>query len=339
MSQDNNYSYHINEDHEIVHAENINNNRHILSQATNSNRHDNNNNIDDTIYRINDEHEIVETVVQIDTEDPEQLSQFQDIDTAITTTAATPSAGGKPIKKRMSMNPAKAVIGGISQSANAVKQGASAVKGGISQVENGLTDVGGKLTKVPGISQGVSIFADYRKFLDRGNVIDLAVAVVIGAAFTSIVDSLVKDIISPIVALASGKALEENFVVLRKDATFANPDFSTRAAVKASNALSWNYGNFIQTVINFFIISACVFVIVKLYQMGRNTKTAVTEKKCPFCSGSIELKAVRCSKCTSWLDLDEYARTEENLARRLRDGPAAVVVTVVGSEKEEYRSP
>lgn len=73
--------------------------------------------------------------------------------------------------------------------------------------------------------------------------------------------------------------------------------------------------------------------------MGRNTKTAVTEKKCPFCSGSIELKAVRCSKCTSWLDLDEYARTEENLARRLRDGPAAVVVTVVGSEKEEYRSP
>ncbi|OAQ32924.1 gated mechanosensitive channel, partial [Linnemannia elongata AG-77] len=178
-----------------------------------------------------------------------------------------------------------------------------------------------------------SIFADYRKFLDRGNVIDLAVAVVIGMFLFAIVDSLVKDIISPIVALASGKALEENFVVLRKDATFANPD------VRKSNALSWNYGNFIQTVINFFIISACVFVIVKLYQMGRNTKTAVTEKKCPFCSGSIELKAVRCSKCTSWLDLDEYARTEENLARRLRDGPAAVVVTVVGSEKEEYRSP
>jgi large conductance mechanosensitive channel len=69
--------------------------------------------------------------------------------------------------------------------------------------------------------------------------------------------------------------------------------------------------------------------------MGRNTKTAVTEKKCPFCSGSIELKAVRCSKCTSWLDLDEYARAEENLARRLREG--AVIVTAV-SEKEEFRS-
>ncbi|KAF9900923.1 hypothetical protein EC991_006730 [Linnemannia zychae] len=265
--------------------------------------------------------EIVDTVIQIDSE-----AQHHEIDT---TTAAGKPAG----KKRLNINPAKAVIGGISQSANAVKQGANVVKGGISQVENGLTDVGGKLTKVPGISQGVSIFADYRKFLDRGNVIDLAVAVVIGAAFTSIVDSLVKDIISPIVALASGKALEENFVVLRKDDTFLNPDFSTRASVKASNALSWNYGNFVQTVINFFIISACVFVIVKLYQMGRNTKTAVTEKKCPFCSGSIELKAVRCSKCTSWLDLDEYARAEENLARRLRDGPIVVV-----SEKEEYRA-
>ncbi|KAF9145742.1 hypothetical protein BGX30_007054 [Mortierella sp. GBA39] len=329
---DNNYSYHINDNHEIVHAENINNNRHVLSQTTNNNSNDN-------IYRINDENEIVDTVVQIDAEDPEQPSQYQDIDTTTTTTMAISGASGKPTKKRLNINPAKAVIGGISQSANAVKQGASVVKGGISQVENGLTDVGGKLTKVPGVSQGVSIFADYRKFLDRGNVIDLAVAVVIGAAFTSIVDSLVKDIISPIVALASGKALEENFVVLRKDDSFANPDFSTRAAVKASNALSWNYGNFIQTVINFFIISACVFVIVKLYQMGRNSKTAVTEKKCPFCSGSIELNAVRCSKCTSWLDLDEYARAEESLARRLKDGPAPFVVTVLDSEKEEYRSP
>ncbi|KAG0276335.1 hypothetical protein BGZ95_007682 [Linnemannia exigua] len=288
-------------------------------------------NINDSNYNGK---EIVDTVIQIDAEDS---NQHHEIDTAATT------AAGKSAKKRLNINPAKAVLGGISQSGNAVKlgatvvkQGANVVKGGISQVENGLTDVGGKLTKVPGISQGVSIFADYRKFLDRGNVIDLAVAVVIGTAFTSIVDSLVKDIISPIVALASGKALEENFVLLRKDDTFTNPDFSTRESVKASNALSWNYGNFVQTVINFFIISACVFIIVKLYQMGRNTKTAVTEKKCPFCSGSIELDAVRCSKCTSWLDLDEYARAEERLARRLRDGPVLPIVVV--SEKDEYKA-
>ncbi|KAF9311030.1 hypothetical protein BG003_007844 [Podila horticola] len=164
--------------------------------------------------------------------------------------------GSSGQKRRLNINPAKAVIGGITQSTQAVR-------GGISQMEKGVNNVGGKLTKVPGISQGVSIFADYRKFLDRGNVIDLAVAVVIGAAFTGIVDSLVKDIIAPIVALASGKALEENFVVLRKTESFVNPDYSTRESVKASMALSWNYGNFLQTVINFFIISACVFVVVK----------------------------------------------------------------------------
>ncbi|KAF9186661.1 hypothetical protein BGZ50_002373 [Haplosporangium sp. Z 11] len=223
------------------------------------------------------------------------------------------------LKKRLT-HPAKAVIGGISHGAKAVKQSAKTVKGGISQVENGLNDVSDKLTKVPGVSQGVSIFADYRKFLDRGNVIDLAVAVVIGAAFTGIVESMVKDIISPILSLASGRALEENFVVLRKDEAFPNPDYSTRATVKESNALSWNYGNFIQTVINFFIISACVFVIVKLYQMGRNTKTAVTEKKCPYCAEEIGLDAIRCPKCTCWLDLNAYVMIEAELARRLREG-------------------
>ncbi|KAG0027547.1 hypothetical protein BGZ82_008936 [Podila clonocystis] len=240
----------------------------------------------------------VDTMVQIDEPEVDEKSRSNDNHT-------------QPRKRLLnSLNPAKAVIGGITQSTNAVM-------GGISQSTN---VVKGGLSHMPGISQGVSIFADYRKFLDRGNVIDLAVAVVIGAAFTGIVDSLVKDIISPIVSLASGKALEENFVILRKDGNFSNPDYSTRAAVKASNALSWNYGNFIQTVINFFIISACVFAIVKLYQMGRNTKVAVTEKQCTYCFGSIELLAVRCSKCTSWLDIDEYVRSEELKTRTLSEG-------------------
>ncbi|KAF9146576.1 hypothetical protein BGX20_006824, partial [Mortierella sp. AD010] len=87
-----------------------------------------------------------------------------------------------------------------------------------------INDVNDKLDKVPGVSHGMSIFDDYRKFLDRGNVIDLAVAVVIGAAFTSIVESLVKDIISPILAAASGRALEENFVILKKNESFLDPD-------------------------------------------------------------------------------------------------------------------
>ncbi|KAF9955745.1 hypothetical protein BGZ70_010131 [Mortierella alpina] len=214
----------------------------------------------------------------------------------------------KKPKKRM-INPVKVVTRGVSQGSQAVvggvvggvTQGASVVRGGISQVEKGVNMVGDNLVKVPGVKYGVSFFDDYRKFMDRGNVIDLAVAVVIGAAFTAIVTSLVTDIITPIIALASGKNLEENFIILRK-----NPNENRTSAQKAEN-ITWNWGNFIQTVINFFIVSACVFVIVKVYQIGRQ-KTEVTEKECDYCLKKIGLNAVRCPECTTWLDWDACAK-------------------------------
>ncbi|KAF9537035.1 hypothetical protein BGW38_010097, partial [Lunasporangiospora selenospora] len=103
--------------------------------------------------------------------------------------------------------------------------------------------------------------------MDRGNVIDLAVAVVIGAAFTAIVTSLVNDIITPILALASGKNLEENFIILRRDESIQTQEWPTRAAAQKDSALTWNWGNFLQTVINFFIVSACIFILVKVYEM------------------------------------------------------------------------
>ncbi|KAG0285872.1 hypothetical protein BGZ96_009946 [Linnemannia gamsii] len=219
--------------------------------------------------------------------------------------------------KKRGFNPVKVVVGGISQGSQAVVggigqgigQGASAVRGGLSQVEKGVSKAGDTLGKVPGVNYGVSFFADYRKFMDRGNVIDLAVAVVIGAAFTSIVTSLVTDIITPIIALASGKNLEENFVILRH-----NPDtttiYGTRAQAQSDHSITWNWGNFIQTVINFFIISACVFLIVKLYQMGRNTSTEVTEKTCDYCIKKIPVEAVRCPQCTTWLDWDACTKVK-----------------------------
>ncbi|ORY97054.1 large-conductance mechanosensitive channel, partial [Lobosporangium transversale] len=154
-------------------------------------------------------------------------------------------------------------------------------------------------------------FADYRKFMDRGNVIDLAVAVVIGAAFTAIVTSLVADIITPVLALASGKNLEENFVILRKsdNATAEYVSYpTTRQAAKDAGNITWNWGNFLQTVINFFIVSACVFLLVKLYEVARNKKTEVSEKKCEYCLKSIPLDAVRCPNCTTWLDWDACAK-------------------------------
>ncbi|KAG0031193.1 hypothetical protein BGZ81_001619 [Podila clonocystis] len=241
--------------------------------------------------------------------------------------------------KKRTFNPAKVVVGGITQGSKAVlggvNQGTQAVRGGISQVEKGVNNVGGVLTKVPGVSHGVSFFADYRKFMDRGNVIDLAVAVVIGAAFTSIVTSLVNDIITPIIALASGKNLEENFIILRhsNNSTGAG-NYTTRASAALSGAVTWNWGNFIQTVINFFIVSACVFMIVKLYQISRNTKTDVTEKKCDYCLKNIPLECVRCPECTTWLDWDACAKVA-NLERFA----AAAVPGVATTPFVDYPAP
>ncbi|KAG0357308.1 hypothetical protein BGX24_006244, partial [Mortierella sp. AD032] len=207
-----------------------------------------------------------------------------------------------------------AVVGGISQGSQAVVgglgQGAQAVRGGLSQVEKGVSKAGGTIARVPGVNYGVSFFADYRKFMDRGNVIDLAVAVVIGAAFTAIVTSLVTDIITPIISLASGKNLEENFIVLRHNRDSNTTVYSTRSQAQLDHSVTWNWGNFIQTVINFFIVSACVFLIVKLYQMGRNTAVEVSEKNCDYCIKKIPVEAVRCPECTTWLDWDACCKAK-----------------------------
>ncbi|KAF9113452.1 hypothetical protein BGX27_001566 [Mortierella sp. AM989] len=209
----------------------------------------------------------------------------------------------KKAKKKsfLAVNPVRAV-------SKSVTQGSQAVLGGISQVEKGVNNVGGALNKVPGVKHGVSFLADYRKFMDRGNVVDLAVAVVIGAAFTSIVTSLVNDIITPILALASGKNLEENFLILKRSANETATSWGTRALAKEAGNITWNWGNFLQTVINFFIVSGCVFLIVKVYQAGRNTKTEVTEKPCDYCQKKVPVKAVRCPECTTWLDWDACTR-------------------------------
>ncbi|KAK3848125.1 MAG: large-conductance mechanosensitive channel [Linnemannia gamsii] len=223
------------------------------------------------------------------------------------------AAGGAGVQVDSAGRPKKRNV--ITEARSGITHGAQAVRGGISNVEKGVGQVGDKLAKAPGVSQGVSFFADYRKFMDRGNVIDLAVAVVVGAAFTAIVTSLVTDIITPLIAMASGKNLEENFVILRRNPLL--PDgtaIPTRLYAKEHMTVTWNWGNFVQTVINFFIISGCVFLVVKLYEVSRNTKKEVTEKKCDYCLKSIPLNAVRCPNCTTWLDWDACAKVA-NLER------------------------
>ncbi|KAG0269828.1 hypothetical protein DFQ27_001948 [Actinomortierella ambigua] len=229
-------------------------------------------------------------------------------------TSQTANGSGKSYHRRVKST-TKTVVGGV-------KRTTTSVKGSFAQMERSVTrvtQVGGKLTKVPGVSHGVSLFADYRKFLDRGNVVDMAVAVVIGAAFTGIVNSLVTDMISPILAVASGKSLEENFVVLRRGANATDTNFPTREEAKASGSVTWNYGNFLQTVVNFFIISACVFVIVKVYEMSRSSKTATSERKCPYCDRLIGIEAKRCPLCTTWLHKDAYQGVE-SMIREVKRG-------------------
>ena len=143
---------------------------------------------------------------------------------------------------------------------------------------------------------------DFKAFIMRGNVIDLAVAVVIGAAFGAVVKSMVDDIIMPPVGLLAGRIdFSSQFLVLHDVGTPHLP-YTTPAAAKAAGAVTINYGSFINTVIAFLIIAACVFAIVRvmnrLYAKPQAAATPTT-KPCPRCTMAIPIAATRCPNCTS----------------------------------------
>ena len=140
---------------------------------------------------------------------------------------------------------------------------------------------------------------EFKAFLMRGNVLDLAVAVVIGAAFGAIVTSLVNDILMPPIGLALGRV---NFADMF--ASLSGQSYPSLAAAKAAGAPTINYGAFINTIINFVIISFVIFLLVR--SINRFTAkpaeaAAPTTKECPYCASAIPLKARRCPQCTSEL--------------------------------------
>lgn len=135
--------------------------------------------------------------------------------------------------------------------------------------------------------------AEFKKFIMRGNVMDMAVGVIVGGAFTSIVNSLNQDILTPILAI------------------FGGTDFSylTLKLGTGENAPVLNYGNFITAVINFLITALVIFLLIKLInKIGdklshkENKPAAPTTKKCPFCKSEIAIEATRCPHCTSMLE-------------------------------------
>jgi large conductance mechanosensitive channel len=141
----------------------------------------------------------------------------------------------------------------------------------------------------------------FRDFIMRGNVIDLAVAVIIGAAFTKVVNSLVDDIIMPVIGLALGKVDFTNaFVVLKEGAKAAGP-YATLADAKAAGAATLNYGLFISTIVTFLIVGFVVYLMVKSFtRLGpKKAEAPATTKDCPYCLSKVPLKATKCAFCTA----------------------------------------
>jgi large conductance mechanosensitive channel len=146
------------------------------------------------------------------------------------------------------------------------------------------------------------ILKEFKEFAVKGNAVDLAVGVIIGAAFGAIINSLVKDVIMPPISLLSGGLdFSNKFIILRaaKDGSMA---FNTPADAAKAGAITWNYGNFVSLVINFLIVAGAVFLLVRaINQLRHPAEKPPDTKDCPACAMKIPIKATRCPHCTSEL--------------------------------------
>ena len=142
------------------------------------------------------------------------------------------------------------------------------------------------------------MFAEFKKFIMKGNVLDLAVAVIIGGAFGSIVTSLVNDIIMPPIGLLLGKINFKDLFI-----NLSGTEYPSLAAAKEASAATINYGNFIHLIINFLIVAFVIFLIVRAANKMKKPEAPaeVTTKDCPYCLTAIPIKSTRCPHCTSQL--------------------------------------
>jgi large conductance mechanosensitive channel len=148
------------------------------------------------------------------------------------------------------------------------------------------------------------MFKEFKEFAVRGNVVDMAVGIIIGAAFGAVVNSLVSDILMPVIGVILGHVDFSNFFIVIREGKIPGPYISP-AAAKTAGAVTINYGMFVNTIISFLTVAFAVFLLIRNINKLRREKEAqpapVTTRECPYCLSVIPLKAVRCSHCTSEL--------------------------------------
>ena len=150
-----------------------------------------------------------------------------------------------------------------------------------------------------------NVINEFKTFVMRGNVIDMAVGIIIGGAFTKIVNSTVSDILMPPLGLLMGKVDFSNWFIVLKDGATVHGPYDSLSAAAAAGATTLNIGNLLNAVISFLIVAFCIFMLIKLINKLNAPKpapsAAPTTKKCPYCCSEIALEATRCPHCTSEL--------------------------------------
>jgi large conductance mechanosensitive channel len=147
------------------------------------------------------------------------------------------------------------------------------------------------------------MFKEFKEFAMRGNVVDMAVGIVIGAAFGGIVNSFVSDIIMPPIGLILGSVDFSSLFLVLKEGRVAGP-YESLAVAKAAGAVTLNYGVFFNTIISFLIIAFAVFLLIRnINRMKKKEEPPAVPatKECPYCLSAIPVKAIRCPHCTSEL--------------------------------------
>lgn len=147
------------------------------------------------------------------------------------------------------------------------------------------------------------MFKEFKEFAMRGNVLDMAVGIIIGGAFGTIVSSMVNDVLMPPVGMALGNVDFTNLFVVLKDGSKAAAPYAALADAKAAGAVTLNYGLFINSVVSFVIVAFCVFLLVRTMNRLKREEAAPpaepTTRDCPFCFSAVAIRATRCPHCTS----------------------------------------